>query len=400
MSPLDFSAGVALRVALIVGTRPEAIKLAPVAIALGANPAIDPLLWCTGQHPRWAPEMLAHFDLRPDLLLPPAPEGYGLTEMASQLLAGLQSAITARRPHVVVVQGDTLSAFAGALAASYARLPLVHVEAGLRSGKRCNPFPEEAHRRAIAAFADLHCAPTAAARDALIAERIPEADVLLSGNTVIDALRIIRERAPANDLTPPMRNTGSRLILVTCHRRENWGAPYRAVCQAAGRLAQREDCEVVFVEHPNPALSSTARAVLGSQRRLRLVPPLAYPPFMELLGRAALVLTDSGGVQEEAAALGVPLLVLRDSTERPEGVATGTAKLVGTKEATILAAAEALLDNPAALEAMRIPCELYGDGQAGHRIAAAISARWGRTWLPPATSPIAPQEMLPVALMG
>lgn len=386
MSPLDMggeqTAWSRLRVSLVIGTRPEAIKLAPVALALDAMPEIEPLIWCTGQHAHWAPEMLAHFDLLPNRKLEPPTAGQGLTQMASHLLAGLNASILHDRPQVIIVQGDTLSAFTGALAAAYARIPLVHVEAGLRSGKRNDPFPEESHRRAIAAFTDLHCAPTDAAWQTLINEHFPEADVLLSGNTVIDALHWMQEHDPANDLMNFGFDDGKPIVVVTCHRRENWGARYESVCKAAGQLAKRGDCQVVFVTHPNPSLSDIAHALLDKQPQLRLKPPLAYPTFMQLLQRSVLVLTDSGGIQEEAAALGVPTLVLRDSTERPEGVTAGIAHLVGTAEADIVAAAGRLLDDVPALIASRMPCDAYGDGRAAHRIATAILDRWGHLRTP------------------
>ncbi|KAA5612954.1 UDP-N-acetylglucosamine 2-epimerase (non-hydrolyzing) [Rhodovastum atsumiense] len=368
-----------LRVVLVVGTRPEANKLAPVALALRAQPGTEAMIWCTGQHARWAPDMLGHFGLAPDLDIA-TPAGNGeLGLLAAALMTRLWAALAASRPHVVVVQGDTASAFAAALAAFYARIPVVHVEAGLRSGDCRSPFPEEAHRRAIAGFATLHCAPTPAARDALLAEAIPARDILLSGNTVIDALRLIRRIAPAGGSLPLAAGRTRPLILVTCHRRENWGAPFLSVCHAARRLAGRGDCDVVFVLHPNPALAEAARAILAGGPRLHLVPPQDYPGFVALLARAALVLTDSGGVQEEAAALGVPLLVLREATERQEGLRSGVARLVGTQEAAILAAAASLLDDPAARAAMAVPSTVYGDGHAGKRIAAAIRARWQPT---------------------
>lgn len=379
MSPLDAGDGQAmlpLRVSLIVGTRPEAIKLAPVAIALQAMPDIEPLIWCTGQHAHWAPEMLAHFNLEPDRLMPPPPSGQGLTQAASHILGQLHASIQDDRPQVVIVQGDTLSAFTGAVAAAYAGLPLVHIEAGLRSGSRKDPFPEEAHRRAIAAFTDLHCAPTEAAWQTLIDEKLPASDVLLSGNTVIDALHLIRDLVPANDLTPPAMDPALPLVVVTCHRRENWGARYESVCRAMRQLARRGDCELAFVTHPNPALAEIARVLLDGEPRLHRLAPLAYPSFMNLLERASLVLTDSGGVQEEAAALGVPTLVLRDTTERAEGVAAGIARLVGTAEADVVAAAGGLLDDLPALRASRVPCDAYGDGRAAQRIAQAIRERW------------------------
>lgn len=367
-----------LHVALIVGTRPEAIKLAPVALALRGQPDASVSIWCTGQHPAWAVEMLGYFGLTPDHVLD-LPQPSGLAQLCGAMLTRLQVAFEVARPDIVVVQGDTSSAFAGALAAAYAGIPLVHVEAGLRSDQRQMPFPEEAHRRAIANFTSLHCAPTRQATDALLAEGIAAADILQSGNTVIDALRLIQPAVPANDLFPEtskMLKTRRALILVTCHRRESWGEPYRAVCAAMLRLARRGDCEILFVVHPNPELAQVAQDMLRDQPGIRLLPPLGYPEFMQLLRRATLVLTDSGGVQEEAAALGTPLLVLRDTTERPEGVHAGTARLVGTDEDRIVAAAGRLLDGFDEMAAMRVPCTLYGDGHAGARIAGAILDRW------------------------
>lgn len=361
-----------LHVALIVGTRPEAIKLAPVAIALRERPEARVSIWCTGQHPMWASEMLAYFGLVADRSFDLSQQPAGLTHLCSTMLTQLRTTIELEQPDVVLVQGDTSSAFAGALAAAYSGIPVVHVEAGLRSNNRHLPFPEEAHRRAIANFTALHCAPTQIAVDALLAEGVAPADILQCGNTVIDALQLVQRSVVPNDLV----TEASRLILLTCHRRESWGEPFRAVCSAARQLADRGDCEIVFVVHPNPELIQTAHEMLGGHRGIRLVPPLGYPQFMHLLRRATLVLTDSGGIQEEAAALGTPLLVLRDTTERPEGVDTGTASLVGTTEQAILAAASALLDRPAELTAMRVPCTLYGDGNAGARIASAVLDRW------------------------
>jgi UDP-N-acetylglucosamine 2-epimerase (non-hydrolysing) len=361
-----------LHVALIVGTRPEAIKLAPVAIALRERPEARVSIWCTGQHPMWASEMLAYFGLVADRSFDLSQQPAGLTHLCSTMLTQLRTTIELEQPDVVLVQGDTSSAFAGALAAAYSGIPVVHVEAGLRSNNRHLPFPEEAHRRAIANFTALHCAPTQIAVDALLAEGVAPADILQCGNTVIDALQLVQRSVVPNDLV----TEASRLILLTCHRRESWGEPFRAVCSAARQLADRGDCEIVFVVHPNPELIQTAHEMLGGHRGIRLVPPLGYPQFMHLLRRAMLVLTDSGGIQEEAAALGTPLLVLRDTTERPEGVDTGTASLVGTTEQAILAAASALLDRPAELTAMRVPCTLYGDGNAGARIASAVLDRW------------------------
>jgi len=372
MSRMQLPVNNRLYIVLIVGTRPEAIKLAPVALALRQTPDVKVSIWCTGQHPVWAAEMLAYFGLKPDLVLDVSQQGSGLTHLCSLMLDSLRLAIESEKPDIVVVQGDTSSAFAGALAAAYAGLPLVHVEAGLRSGSRHLPFPEEPHRRSIAQFTILHCAPTQAAVDALLAEGIPEDEIVFSGNTVIDALRLIKSARPQSNL----ECQSSRLILLTCHRRESWGEPYRAICSAARQLARRGDCEIMFVVHPNPTLVDVAHEMLQDEPRIHLIPPLGYPEFMDLLERATLVLTDSGGVQEEAAALGTPLLVLRDTTERPEGVLVGTARLVGTSEQVVVQSASRILDDPHELASMRVPCTLYGDGNAGMRIARAIVERW------------------------
>lgn len=362
-----------LHVALIVGTRPEAIKLAPVALALQARADAKVSIWCTGQHPAWAIQMLRYFRLVPERVLELPARSAELGALFSGMMSQLQAILQDERSDVIVVQGDTSSALAGALAAAYARIPLVHVEAGLRTENRQLPFPEEAHRRAIAHFASLHCAPTRRAAEALLAEGILPADILLSGNTVVDALRLIQSRAPGPDLRCA---PGRKLLVLTCHRRENWGQPYKAICAAAGRLAERGDCEIAFVVHPNPELARVAHHMLGGDPAIHLTPPLGYPEFLQLLKQATLVLTDSGGVQEEAATLGTPLLVMRDNTERPEGVDAGVARLVGTCEEAIVTTVARLLDHPAEMAAMRISRPLFGDGHAGARIAGAIMERW------------------------
>jgi UDP-N-acetylglucosamine 2-epimerase (non-hydrolysing) len=384
MSRMQSLSDVRPHIALIVGTRPEAIKLAPVALALRQRPEARTSIWCTGQHPVWASDILSCFSLEPDRVLDLRRTSPGLSQLCSAMMDALIPAMEAERPDVVVVQGDTSSAFAGALTASYCGLPVVHVEAGLRSGDRHLPFPEEAHRRSIANFSAMHCAPTQAAADILAAEGVAEHEIVLSGNTVIDALHHILGTLPEPDLAPPNR----RMILLTCHRRESWGAPYRAICAAARQLARRGDCDIRFVVHPNPELMDVAHAMLDNETRVQLIPPLNYPDFMDLLRRATLVMTDSGGVQEEAAALGTPLLILRDTTERPEGVQVGTARLVGTDEKAIVRMANAILDDPETLNAMHVPCTLYGDGEAGQRIAQAILRRWPAR----ASSPIRPDR--------
>jgi UDP-N-acetylglucosamine 2-epimerase (non-hydrolysing) len=365
-----------LKVALIVGTRPEAIKLAPVALAMRSVPGLTTLLWCTGQHLEWAPQSLGFFGLTPDRVIDTTDTANGLTRLGGTLLLGLQAAIHEDKPDIVIVQGDTSSAFAGALAAAYAGLPVVHVEAGLRSTDSRSPFPEEPHRRTIAHFTDLHCSPTEIAVNHLRSEGVDERNILLCGNTVIDALFFMRQNlagdpVPAEKTAPPRR-----LLLLTCHRRESWGAPFAGICSAIRRIAERGDCEIVFVLHPNPALAEMARSVLGAVPNVRLVPPQGYPQFVELLVKASLILTDSGGVQEEATALGTPLMILRENTERPEALQTGNAQIVGTREEDIVSAVGAVLDADPALSGGRVPSAVYGDGLAGQRIARAIADRW------------------------
>ena len=365
-----------LRVALIVGTRPEAIKLAPVVHAMRGVAGLTASIWCTGQHAHWAPQTLAYFALKPDRIINATDTANGLARLGGTLLIGLQAAIAAETPDVVVVQGDTSSAFAGTLAAAYAGVPVVHVEAGLRSNSNRSPFPEEAHRRSITHFTDLHCAPTEIAVNHLRNEGVDERDILLCGNTVIDALDYIRRTPGSFDATLDVASTGGRLLLLTCHRRESWGEPFYGICSAVRRIAKRGDCEIVFVLHPNPVLAQIAQTVLGGLARVRLVPPLGYPQFVQLLAQAALILTDSGGVQEEATALGTPLLILRENTERPEALQTGNAWVVGTREDDITAAVATVLDDHIALSTPRKPSAIYGDGHAARRIVGAIADRW------------------------
>lgn len=365
------------RIVLIMGTRPEAIKLAPVVLAIREQDGLAAQIWCTGQHDRWVPEMLAPFGLEPDLTLRTTDTQQGLGRLGGTLLDGLQLALREDRPDVVVIQGDTSSAFTGALAAAYAGIPVVHVEAGLRCADRRTPFPEEAHRRAISNFTDLHCVPTELARANLLAEGTDEVDIILSGNTVIDALKYVQQIFPENDAVSGSLDCIKKSVVVTCHRRENWNDPFAAICAAIGRIAERGDCDICFVVPPNPTLADTAHEILAGFDGVRLVRPMGYAAFIQLISRATLILTDSGGVQEEASALGIPLLVLRDRTERPEALATGTARLVGSSEEDIVAAANQLLDSDIALADMRVPCTLYGDGQAARRIAEAIAKRWG-----------------------
>jgi UDP-N-acetylglucosamine 2-epimerase (non-hydrolysing) len=340
----------------VIGTRPEAVKMAPVLLALDLEPDILSLVCVTGQHRALLRQALDFFSIVPDFDLDAMAPGQGLNRLAARLIERLDTMLEEVRPDRVIVQGDTTTALAGALAAFHRGIPVAHVEAGLRT-YFTEPFPEEANRRTIALLADMHFAPTPAARANLAAERL-RGEVFVTGNSGIDALHLAR--AAIGD--PPARRADARkLILVTCHRRESFGAPFAAICAALERLDRRSDVEIVFPRHPNPALAVVPPA-------LRTSPPLDLPDFLRLMLRADLVLTDSGGVQEEAVALGKPVVVLRDATERPEG----GAMLAGSDADRIVRAAEAHLDG---LIGPAEPSSAYGDGGAAARIVDALLGR-------------------------
>lgn len=361
----------------VLGTRPEAIKFAPVILALIAR-GVDVTVCSTGQQRDMTRAALADFGLVPDidldLMLPrQTPEAF-----VTAALPGVAAVIARITPGMVLVQGDTATTLAGALAAAYARVPLGHVEAGLRS-HAAEPFPEDFHRRLVAQAATHHFAPTASARAALVREGIDWNTIDVTGNPVIDALRLTRAQlADDADLQAriikdlPSLRSGRPLIVVTAHRRENH-ARMAGIAAAVATLARTRDVDIVVPLHPNPAAGAELRARLTSLTNVALIPPLDYLTFVTLLGRARLVLTDSGGIQEEAPAFGCPVLVLRDSTERPEGVEAGVAQLVGTNPAAIVAAAYRLLDDDAAHAAMADAVMPYGDGHAATRIAAIVA---------------------------
>lgn len=316
--------------------------------------------------------------LEPDHDLGLMRAGQSLDSLTSALLAGLGQVMDRERPARVLVQGDTATAMAGALAAYYRRIPVYHVEAGLRSGAVYHPWPEEGMRRMVTALASLHFAPTQAARTALLAENVADDRICVTGNTVIDALHWVCDRIAAqpslacglSDLKA--RFTGKRIVAVTCHRRENLDGGLLRISAAVRRIATRADVAVIFPVHPNPAVQTVVHAQLGGLDNVALIPPLDYPHFVHLLTLADIVLTDSGGVQEEAPALGKPVLVLRETTERPEGITAGTTRLVGTDPDRIVAQVDRLLDDSAAYGAMAQMRSPYGDGRAAQRIAAAI----------------------------
>jgi UDP-N-acetylglucosamine 2-epimerase len=363
-------------VLVVFGTRPEAIKLAPVVGALAASPHLTTRVCVTGQHRQMLDQMLALFDLHPDHDLAVMQPDQDLFDLTARTLTRLRPVLDAERPAAVVIQGDTTTAFAAALAAFYRRIPVAHVEAGLRTPERYDPFPEEMNRRLTTRLATWHYAPTPRAAAALAAEGIPAEHILMTGNTIVDALqgvvaRLDREPPPA--AVSAERLAGRRLLLVTGHRRENFGEGLRNICLALREIAGRyPDVLVVYPVHLNPAVQRAVGAVLAGEPNIVLTPPLDYLPFTDLMRRAYLILTDSGGIQEEAPSLGVPVLVMRDTTERPEAIEAGTAHLIGTHTAAIVAAAARLLDDPAAHAEMRTPHNPFGDGHAAARIAAHL----------------------------
>lgn len=357
---------------VIAGTRPEAVKLAPLVLELRAR-KVAAMVVATGQHPAMFAETLADFGLAADLdlgMMAATPDA-----LVGRLVPALADVIRRAGPAWVVVQGDTSSTLAGALAARYAGVRLAHVEAGLRTGTD-DPHPEEMHRKLVAQMAQLHCAPTAAAAAALAAENVRDG-VHVTGNSGIDALLLMAARlegdaAFASAVVAPFAQvpTGRPWILATIHRRENRGRRLAAILAALGELAA--EAEVLFPVHPSPAVAGPVRAMLGGQAGVHLLPPLPYACFVALMQRCALVLTDSGGIQEEAPALGLPCLVLRDGTERPEGLASGNSALVGTQRAAIVSAARRLLGDAALRARMGQPAMPYGDGSAAARISALL----------------------------
>ncbi len=367
------------RIMVVFGTRPEAIKLFPVVRALAATPRLGVRTCVTAQHRGLLDQVLAVADLVPDIDLDLMEPGQSLDRLTARLLVGLGEAMDRQRPDWVFVQGDTATAMTGALAAYYRKIPVAHVEAGLRSGDILHPWPEEVNRRIVAPIARLHFAPTDTAAEALRRENIDPAIIHVTGNTVVDALHWTRDRIAADpalaaglDAHAP-RWKGKRLILATTHRRENFGGGMTAIARAFRRIADRGDAHLLFPVHPNPEVGPVMDAELGEHPNVTRIPPLDYPHFVRALSLCDLVLSDSGGVQEEAPALGKPVLVMRETTERPEGVAAGTARLVGADEARIVHEVFNLLDDSATYSAMARAHNPFGDGHAAGRIAGLIA---------------------------
>ena len=367
------------KILVIFGTRPEAIKLFPVIRALAAVPALTIQTCVTAQHRGLLDQVLAIADIVPDIDLDLMEPGQTLDRLTARLLIGLGEVMDAEAPDMVVVQGDTATAMTGALAAYYRKIPVAHVEAGLRSGDIYHPWPEEVNRRIVAPIAALHFAPTETSAEALRRETIAPDTIHVTGNTVIDALHWTRAKVAANaGLAAGLdgiaaRFAGRRIVLVTTHRRENFGDGMASIARAIGRIAARSDVAVLFPVHPNPNVVSVMDEILGDRENVARIEPLDYPHFVRALAMADIVLTDSGGVQEEAPALGKPVLVMRETTERPEGVAAGTARLIGTGEDRIVSEIFTLLDDTAAYAAMARAHNPFGDGRAAARIAEIIA---------------------------
>lgn len=372
-----------VKVLAVFGTRPEAIKMAPVVLKLAEAADINSAVCVTAQHRQMLDQVLELFGIVPEFDLDLMRAGQDLYDITSAVLNGLRDVLRSYRPDLVLVHGDTTTTLAASLAAYYEQIPVGHVEAGLRTGNIYSPWPEEINRRVTGAITRLHFAPTARARDNLLGENVPPERVIVTGNTVIDALLDVadrlksdphvadgfRERLPLHD--------SRRLVLVTGHRRESFGGGFERICQALARLAKRLDVEIVYPVHLNPNVKGPVEERLGGLPNVHLIAPLDYLPFVYLMERADIILTDSGGVQEEAPSLGKPVLVMRDTTERPEAVEAGTVRLVGTDDDLIVAETCRLLDDHHAYQAMSRAHNPYGDGFAAGRILEAIRA-WHR----------------------
>jgi len=364
---------------VVLGTRPEAIKLFPVVNALKADPQFRPVVCVSAQHREMLDQVLDIAGIVPDHDLDIMRPDQSLDELTARLLVGLGRVMDEAEPVRVIVQGDTATAMCGALAAYYRRIPVDHVEAGLRSGNIYHPFPEEINRRVIGTMASLHFAPTETAAAALRAENVDPARIHVTGNTVIDALHWVTERIAeqpklASGLAEiEARFADKRIVGVTSHRRENFGEGMEAIAEAIRRIAAREDAAVIFPVHLNPNVRKVMNERLAGHENIALIEPLDYPHFARLLGLAEIMLTDSGGVQEEAPALGKPVLVMRETTERPEGIEAGTAKLVGTDAERIVAEVNRLLDDRSAYRSMARAHNPFGDGHSADRIVKLLA---------------------------
>lgn len=372
---MRYVGGTMLKVMTIFGTRPEAIKMAPVVKALEAADDMESIVTVTAQHREMLDQVLHLFSITPDYDLNIMSQGQTLYDVTCKALLGLQGVLKEAKPDVVLVHGDTTTTFVGALAAFYEGIPVGHVEAGLRTGNIYSPFPEEMNRKLTGAIGTYHFAPTSTSESNLLKENINPAHLYVTGNTVIDALQttVKTDYTFKEELLNQIDYINNKVILVTTHRRENLGDPMRNVYEAIRDIInEQEDVEVIFPMHRNPKVRSIVQEVLGDMPRVHLIEPLEYEPFANLMARTYLIMTDSGGIQEEAPSLGKPVLVLRDTTERPEAVEAGTVKLVGTDKESVYRTATELLVNETAYLAMSNAVNPYGDGLASDRIVQAL----------------------------
>ena len=377
-----------MKVMVVFGTRPEAIKMAPLVKALQATPGLQTVVCVTAQHRQMLDQVLRLFEITPEHDLDVMKPGQDLYDITSNILLGLRPVLAAERPDWVLVHGDTTTTLATTLAAYYARIPVAHIEAGLRTGDKYAPFPEEMNRKITGAVADLHFAPTTASEANLLAEGVPAASIHVTGNTVIDALLAVVDKLKTSatlqtELAERFRflDASKRLILVTGHRRENFGEGFQNICHALADVAERHpEVEILYPVHLNPNVRQPVQDILAARglSNVHLIEPVDYLPFVYLMNRSHLIITDSGGVQEEAPSLGKPVLVMRETTERPEAVAAGTVKLVGTSRDEIVRQCERLLTDSDAYLAMSRAHNPYGDGQAVARIVNTLQNMQGR----------------------
>ncbi len=362
------------KILLVFGTRPEAIKMAPLYITLAKEPEFAVRVAITAQHREMLDQVLRLFAIVPEYDLNIMKEGQTLYDITANALLGLKDVLVDFRPDLVLVHGDTTTTMAASLASFYESIPLGHVEAGLRTGEKYAPYPEEMNRRITDVLTDFYFAPTEQNRSNLLAENVPAAKIFVTGNTVIDALKMtIAQPLQLEEFGLGGVDWKKRIILLTCHRRENWGEPMLGIFRGVRDVvASRDDVEVIFPVHKNPRVRQAAEEIFGGIAAIHRIEPLDYHPFSHLMNRAALVLTDSGGIQEEAPALGKPVLVLRDTTERPEAVAAGTVKIAGTTREAVIRETKLLLEDDAAYQKMARQKNPYGDGYACQRICDVI----------------------------
>lgn len=370
-----------LKIMTVFGTRPEAIKMCPLVLEMRKYPDyVEPIVAVTAQHREMLDQVLELFNIVPDYDLNIMTSGQTLYDVTTRALMGLKDVMEQAKPDIVLVHGDTTTTFAGALAAFYAQIPVGHVEAGLRTGNKYSPYPEEMNRKLTGSLADIHFSPTSTSRANLLKENVNHETILVTGNTVIDALQTtVRDDYKfADDDFNKVLASGKRLILMTTHRRENLGEPMRHVYRALKSVLETHaDVEAIFPVHKNPKVREIVREELGDLAQVHLIEPMDYEPFANLMAKVDIVLTDSGGIQEEAPALGKPVLVLRDTTERPEAVEAGTVKLIGTEYEDVLRETNLLLDDAAHYRSMSEAANPYGDGKACERIIKAILIKNG-----------------------